>query len=91
MVNRLGVDADGLRVGAARSAGVADDLAGGGTGGGSGDQPSHAGVAAFDGAVMSVRSVQSGRVEGQSGEMVTGGRSFDDTESGSSAAIARSM
>ncbi|WP_078293117.1 hypothetical protein [Mycobacterium sp. D16R24] len=91
MSGYLGADADGLRSAAARSAGLADELASGGAGTGSGSQPSHAGVAAVDGAAMSIRGAQSGRVEGQSGDMAAGGKAYDDTVARSAADIARSM
>ncbi len=91
MADHLGVDTDGLRSAAAHSARLADELASSGTGGGSGSQPSHAGVAALDGAAMSVRAAQSGRVQNQSGDMVTGSQSYDDTVARSAADIARSM
>ncbi|WP_078325169.1 hypothetical protein [Mycobacteroides salmoniphilum] len=93
MADHLGVDTDGLRSAAARSARLADELSSGGTGTGSssGSQPSHSGVAAVDGAAMSIRDLQSGRVGQQSGGMVTGSKSFDGTESRSAADIARSM
>lgn len=91
MADYLGVDTDGLRSAAARSAGLADQLASGATGGGSGNQPSHTGVTALDGAAMSVRGAQSNRVQNQSGDMATGSRSFNDTVGRSAAGIARSM
>ncbi|MBB4854873.1 hypothetical protein HNP40_002265 [Mycobacteroides chelonae] len=91
MADYLGVDTDGLRSAAARSAGVADQLADGGTGGNLGSQPSHAGVAALDGAATSIRGAQSSRVEGQSGDMATGSKSYDGTVARSAADIARSM
>lgn len=91
MADYLGVDTDGLRSAAARSAGLADELSSGSTGGGSGSQPSHAGVTALDGAAMSVRRAQSNRVQNQSGDMVTGSKSYDDTVGRSAADIARSM
>ncbi|MDM2644229.1 hypothetical protein PP633_09950 [Mycobacteroides abscessus] len=40
---------------------------------------------------MSVRRAQSNRVQNQSGDMVTGSKSYDDTVGRSAADIARSM
>jgi hypothetical protein len=77
----LSVDAASLRQGAGRSVAIASDLARrSGDGTSPGSQPSHAGVAALNGVVRSVRIRQARRVERYASDMLFGADAYDATD-----------
>lgn len=88
----LSVDAAGLRHGSGRSAAIASDLTRGGfDSGASMGQPSHAGVAALNGAILNVRNRQAQRIEHQAMDMVVGADAYDATDAQAEGRLAESM
>ena len=88
----LSVDTAGLRRGAGRSVAIASDLAKSGDDvSGQGSQPSHAGVAALNGAVSSVRTRQAQRLEHYATDMLTGADAYDATDTQAGGRLAGSV
>jgi hypothetical protein len=88
----LSVDTAGLRQGAGRSIAIASDLARrSGDGSSSGGQPSHAGVAALNEAVSSVRTRQAQRVERNATSMIAGADAYDATDTQAGGRLAESL
>ncbi|BDX32263.1 hypothetical protein TUM20985_28100 [Mycobacterium antarcticum] len=88
----LSVDAAGLRQGAGSSVALASDLAGRGDQGSDvGSQPSHAGVAALNGAVVSVRRRQAQRVKAVAADMLTSADAYDTADADARGRLAESM
>ncbi|MCV7258804.1 hypothetical protein [Mycobacterium shimoidei] len=91
MPEPLRVDVDGLRLGAAQSAGIAAALAAGTSGGSGGSQASHAGVAAVDAALIAMRDRLSGRANGQASSLSAAGSRYGDTDEQSGGSIAETV
>lgn len=91
MPEPLRVDADGLRLAAAKSAGIASALATGGSTGSGGSQASHAGVCAVDAALASIRDRLSERVGGQASNLSAAGNRYGDTDQQSGETIAETV
>lgn len=88
----LSVDPAGLKQGADRSVSIASALADGGSADSTaGEQPSHAGVALMNEALIDVRTRQSERVKFNAEDMVTGADAYDATDSQAEGRLAESM
>jgi hypothetical protein len=91
VADSLEVDTDGLRSAANDSLGVADALGGYVAAAASGDQRSHAGVAALDAAVSIVRRRQSTRTGQQASGLSAAGTRYDDSDDDAGRALTVSM
>jgi len=88
----LSVDAEGLRQGAGRSVAIAANLKRpSGDGPSPGSQPSHAGVAALNTAVSSVRARQARRVERNATIMSMGAGAYDATDAQAGERLAETL
>lgn len=92
MTERLSVDDQGLNAAAGGSADIADSLeASAASGATSGDQPSHAGVAAIEAALASVRDRQATRVSNHAQYMRVGSGVYRRTDDEASTAVVRTI
>lgn len=90
MSDHLSVDGAGLNIGGHRSADIADELAASTIEGfGWGTQPSHAGVSAFDTALVSTRARQSARAGGQSAKMHAASAMYTHTDDDAAGGLSR--
>lgn len=92
MTDRLAVDTAGLAAASDASADIADGLAvDGDVGGVAGEQPSHGGVAALDGALAAARARQARRVEGQGSDLHTVAAVYTHTDESGADDVTRTI
>ncbi|MDH6198878.1 hypothetical protein M2272_005542 [Mycobacterium frederiksbergense] len=77
MANDLRVDPGALRAGATSSEMIAVELGASPVGGGAGGYSSCSGVVAMDAAVTTMRTMQSGRVSAQAGDLSAAALQYD--------------
>lgn len=92
VTDRLAVDTAGLTAASVASADIADGLAIDGNGGGAaGDQPSHGGVAALDGALAAARARQSRRIAGQGSDLHAAAAVYTHTDESGADDVTRTI
>lgn len=91
MANDLRVDPGALRAGATSSEMIAVELGAAPAGSGVGEYPSSSGVAAMDTAVVHVRTMQSGRVSAQAGDLSAAAGRYDAIDEQSAGGVAELM
>ncbi|WP_157890479.1 hypothetical protein [Mycolicibacterium goodii] len=92
MTDRLSIDAAGLNAAAVASADVVHGLAGDGdVGGVAGEQPSHAAVAALDGALAAARARQVRRVEGWGRDLHAAAAVYTHADEAAAGALTRTI
>lgn len=92
MADQLSVNSAGLNAAAVNSTDVAETLAAGAQDDAAlGDQPSHAGIAAFDAALRRFRTRQSDRVSQQGADMRTGSTHYESTDRAAADDLTRSV
>jgi len=91
MSAQLRADTGGMTVGAAESAAIASSLAAAEGESTPGNQPSQAGVSAFNSAIHIVRNRQAGRVLDQADAMRAAAAAYHDTDAQSAESLAESV